>query len=103
MASFFARTRRLDDPDDGTKLLGCQVAAARRQHQRLGGPVIWARWHRLGIGRSEASDVPVPRYADTSTDRTPLARTLPRVMGSPGEDRGRLVMPATIAVGGVVG
>jgi hypothetical protein len=33
---------------------------------------------------------------DTSSHRTPLARMLPRVIGSPGGDRGRLVMPARI-------
>jgi hypothetical protein len=34
---------------------------------------------------------------DTSSERTPLARMLPSVMGGPAGDRGRLVMLVTIA------
>jgi hypothetical protein len=43
------------------------------------------------------------RWHDTSSDRTPLARMLPSVIGGPARDRGRVLMPERIPVGWAVG
>jgi hypothetical protein len=43
------------------------------------------------------------RWRDTATDRTPLARMLPSVIGGPAWDRDRVLMPGGYRIGCVAG
>jgi hypothetical protein len=80
--------------EDRTDLAHGHIADQRLEVLAIGR--LCAGLTEVAIEDPDLLRAPAQTQQHTSSDRTPLARMLPRVIGSPGGDRGRVPMPVRI-------